>query len=160
MDLWLQNYARLAAEISSAADPEFPGAGAAGGLGFAFLSFTNAVLDSGADIILEKTGLEQKIQNADIVITGEGRLDSQSAMGKGPLAVTVLAKKYAKPVIALCGSIGADAAICNELGIDAYFPILQSVTTLEDALAPETARDNLRKTARQIFRLITTFGRN
>ena len=160
MDQWLRSYARLAAEISPAANPEFPGAGAAGGLGFAFLAFTNAVLESGADIILEKTGLEEYIHNADIVITGEGRLDSQTAMGKGPLAVAALAKKYGKPVIALCGSIGKDAELCNSRGIDAYFPVLQNVVPLEEALSPETARKNLIKTTRQVFRLILTFGRN
>lgn len=160
MDQWLRNYALLSSKVSSHADPEFPGAGAAGGLGFAFLSFTNAVLESGAQIILVKTGLEQHIQNADLVITGEGRLDSQTAMGKGPLAVAALAKKYRKPVIALCGCIGENAEICNGLGIDAYFPILQTVTTLEDALAPETARNNLIKTTRQIVRLIAAIGRH
>ena len=160
MDRWLANFARLAEAFSSKADPHHPGAGAAGGLGFAFLTFTNAVLESGADIILEQTGLEGQIRQADIVITGEGRLDSQTAMGKGPMAVAALAKKYQKPVIALCGCIGRDAGVCNERGIDAYFPILQSATTLEDALNPETAKRNLAATAAQVFRLISTFARN
>ena len=160
MDNWLKHYARLAATVSSRADPDFPGAGAAGGLGFAFLSFTNAVLESGANIILEQTGLEAKIRDADIVITGEGRLDGQTAMGKGPIAVAALAKKYGKPVIALCGCVGDGAQHCNDLGMDAYFPILQTVTTLEDALQPETASANLTATAAQILRLISTFRRN
>lgn len=159
MDRWLHHYAQLAQEISHKADPNFPGAGAAGGLGFAFLSFTNAVLESGADIILEKTGLEQQIRNADLVITGEGRLDRQSAMGKGPMAVAALAKQHRKPVIALCGCIGDGAEICNDLGLDAYFPILQTVTPLEDALDPETARTNLTHTARQVYRLIAAIRR-
>ena len=160
MDLWLQNYAHLAAEISPGADPNYPGAGAAGGLGFAFRAFTNAVLESGADIILEQTGLEQAIRNADIVITGEGCLDSQTAMGKGPMAVAALAKKYGKPVIALCGCIGEGAENCNGHGIDAYFPILRSVTTLEEALQPTTAKENLISTAAQIMRLLSTLRRN
>ena len=75
-------------------------------------------------------------------------------------AIDALAKKYGKPVIALCGCIGKDAEICNERGIDAYFPILQSVTTLEEALTPETAKQNLIATASQVFRLISTFARN
>ena len=160
MDRWLHNYARLAAEVSPKADPNHPGAGAAGGLGFAFYTFTNAVLEPGADIILEQTGLEQNIRKADIVITGEGRLDGQTVMGKGPMAVATLAKKYDKPVIALCGCIGRNAEICNERGIDAYFPVLQSVTTLQEALQPATARRNLTATATQIMRLISTFRRN
>lgn len=160
MDRWLGRFARLAAEISPKADPNYPGAGAAGGLGFAFLTFTNAVLESGADIILEQIGLEQQIRNADIVITGEGRLDGQTAMGKGPIAVAALAKKYGKPVIALCGCIGKDAQRCNSHGIDAYFPIIQSVTTMEEVLKPETAKTNLAATAAQVFHLIRTFRRN
>ena len=160
MDQWLNHYAHIAAKLSPKADPNYPGAGAAGGLGFAFLTFTNAVLESGADIILEQTGLEQQIRDADMVITGEGRLDGQTAMGKGPMAVAALAKQYGKPVIALCGCIGEDARRCNSHGIDAYFPILQSVTTLEDALQPESAKQNLTATATQVFRLIATFRRN
>lgn len=160
MDRWLGRFARLAAEISPNANPDYPGAGAAGGLGFAFLTFTNAVLESGADIILEQIGLEQQLRNADIVITGEGRLDGQTAMGKGPIAVAALAKKYGKPVIALCGCIGKDAQRCNSHGIDAYFPIIQSVTTMEEALKPETAKTNLAATAAQVFHLIRTFRRN
>lgn len=159
MDRWLGCFARLAAEVSDRAKPDFPGTGAAGGLGFAFLTFLNAELESGAHIILSKTGLEQQIQNADIVITGEGRLDGQTAMGKGPMAVAALAKRYDKPVIALCGCIGKDAQICNDRGIDAYFPVLQTVTTLETALTPEIAGQNLMLTATQVMRLILTFTR-
>ncbi len=160
MDQWLARFAQLAAKTSPKANPNYPGSGAAGGLGFAFLTFTHAVLESGADIILEQTGLAQQIQAADIVITGEGRLDDQTAMGKGPMAVASLAKKYGKPVIALCGCVGKDAQICNERGIDAYFPILQSVTTLEEALNPENAKQNLIASASQVIRLISTFRRN
>ena len=160
MDQWLQNYARLASEVSAKADPNFSGAGAAGGLGFAFLSFTNAQLESGSDIILAQTGLEQHIQNADIVITGEGRLDGQTAMGKGPIGVARLAKRYRKPVIALCGCVGDGAELCNQHGIDAYFPILQTVTTMDEALTPQTAEQNLMRTASQVFRLISAIRRN
>ena len=159
MDLWLSRYAAIAEKASAKADPNFPGAGAAGGLGFAFLTFTNAVLESGADIILSKSGLEQQIQNSDLVITGEGRLDGQTAMGKGPMKVAELAKKYGKPVVALCGCVGRDARRCNERGIDAYFPILQTVSTLDEALDPENARHNLTATAAQVFHLISTLGR-
>ena len=159
MDSWLGHYAHLAAEISPTADPDFPGAGAAGGLGFCFLAFTNAVLESGARIILQKTHMEHHISQADIVITGEGRLDAQTAMGKGPIQIAALAKKYKKPVIAFCGCTGEGAEVCNEQGIDAFFPILQTVTTLEEALAPETARTNLIQTAQQAFRLMQAVGR-
>jgi glycerate kinase len=154
MDLWLENYADLALLVSEKADKNYPGAGAAGGLGFAFLSFLNAKLESGIQIILEEMGFEQKIQKADIVVTGEGRLDSQSVMGKVPVGVAKLAKKYGKRVIAFAGCITEDARICNDHGIDAFFPILRGVSTLEEALETDNARENLIATAYQVFRLI------
>lgn len=81
MDQWLAHYAALAGEQYQKADDKQAGAGAAGGMGFAFLAFTNAVLESGIQIVLEETQLEQYIEGADIIVTGEGRLDGQTAMG-------------------------------------------------------------------------------
>ncbi|MBQ7340797.1 MAG: glycerate kinase [Oscillospiraceae bacterium] len=152
MDLWLKSYALLAG-----ADPEVPGAGAAGGLGFAFLAFTNAELKSGIDIVLEEIRLEQEITDADLVITGEGRLDSQSVMGKAPVGVAKLAKKYGKTVIAFSGCVTEEAEVCNDHGIDAFFPVLRTVCTLEEALNCENAYKNLKATAYQVLRL---FWRN
>ena len=154
MDQWLADYAKLAANCSERADAEHPGTGAAGGLGFAFLTFTNAVLESGIKIVLEETKLEQYIQDADIVITGEGRLDGQTAMGKAPVGVAKLAGKYKIPVLAFAGSVTKDATKCNEEGIHAFFPILRGITTLEDAMDAENARRNLMETVEQVFRLI------
>ena len=154
MDQWLADYAKLAANCSERADAEHPGTGAAGGLGFAFLTFTNAVLESGIKIVLEETKLEQYIQDADIVITGEGRLDGQTAMGKAPVGVAKLAGKYKIPVLAFAGSVTKDARKCNEEGIHAFFPILRGITTLEDAMDEENARRNLMETVEQVFRLI------
>lgn len=154
MDQWLADYAKLAANCSERADAEHPGTGAAGGLGFAFLTFTNAVLESGIKIVLEETKLEQYIQDADIVITGEGRLDGQTAMGKAPVGVAKLAGKYKIPVLAFAGSVTKDARKCNEEGIHAFFPILRGITTLEDAMDAENARRNLMETVEQVLRLI------
>lgn len=154
MDQWLADYAKLAANCSERADAEHPGTGAAGGLGFAFLTFTNAVLESGIKIVSEETKLEQYIQDADIVITGEGRLDGQTAMGKAPVGVAKLAGKYKIPVLAFAGSVTKDARKCNEEGIHAFFPILRGITTLEDAMDAENARRNLMETVEQVFRLI------
>lgn len=154
MDQWLDSYASLAREKYPDADPDHPGCGAAGGLGFAFLTFTNAALESGIKIVLEETDLESYIQNADIVITGEGRLDLQTAMGKAPVGVAKLAKKYGKTVIAFAGSVTKDARACNQNGIDAYFPILRSITSLKEAMLPANAKENLADTAEQVFRLI------
>lgn len=154
MDIWLSHYASLAkAKYPYTANPNAPGSGAAGGMGFAFLTFTNAVLESGVKIVLEETGLEQYIKNADIVVTGEGRLDGQTAMGKAPIGVAQLSKKYGKPVIAFAGCVTRDAAECNRSGIDAFFSILQNPCTLEDAMNRENAQANLADTAEQVFRL-------
>ena len=154
MDAWLEKYAEITKSVSDKADRDFEGAGAAGGLGFAFLSYTNAALKSGIDIVLDEIKIEEEIKRADVVVTGEGRLDSQTVMGKAPIGVARLAKKYGKKVIAFCGCTTADAEICNEHGIDAYFPILRSVTSLDEALDINNAYDNLRATAYQVFRLI------
>lgn len=154
MDRWLANYALLARAVSPSADPNCPGAGAAGGLGFAFLAFTNATLRSGIQIVLEETGLEDAIRDAQIVVTGEGRLDAQTVMGKAPSGVARLAKKYGKKVIAFSGCVTEDAELCNDHGIDAFFPILRTVTTLEEALDTDRAYQNLAATAYQVFRLL------
>ncbi len=154
MDGWLKRYAKVTKTVSQAADQAHPGAGAAGGLGFAFLAYTNAKLKSGIDIVLEETKIEEEVKLADIVVTGEGRLDSQTVMGKAPIGVAKLAKKHGKKVIGFCGCTTPDAEACNDHGIDAYFPILRTVTTLEEALDVHNAYDNLRATAYQVFRLM------
>lgn len=154
MDRWLNAYADIAATVSKTADKFGAGVGAAGGLGFAFLSFTNATLKSGIDIILEQTNLENYIKDADIVVTGEGRLDSQTVMGKAPIGVAKLAKKHGKRVIAFSGCVTEDAEVINDHGIDAFFPILRGVVSLEEALYKENARANLTATAKQVFRLL------
>ena len=154
MDAWLENYAELAKTVSSKADKTYAGAGAAGGLGFAFLVFTNATLKSGIEIVLEEIDIEADIKNADIVVTGEGRLDSQTVMGKAPIGVAKLAKKYGKKVIAFSGCVTDDAEVCNEHGIDAFFPVLRCVTTLDEALDTDNAYKNLSATAYQVFRLL------
>lgn len=153
MDQWLEQYAALSKKFYREADANHPGTGAAGGMGFAFLTYTNAVLESGIKIVLEETELEVKIKDADLVITGEGRLDGQTAMGKAPIGVAKLAKQYGKTVIAFAGSVTRDARECNQYGIDAYFPILRTITTLEEAMNSENAKRNLSDTVEQVFRL-------
>ncbi len=154
MDEWLSHYAHLTHDKYPKADMEQAGTGAAGGLGFAFLSYTNAVLQSGVKLILDETRLEDYVKNADIVITGEGRLDGQTVMGKAPIGVASIAKKYGKPVIAFSGCVTDEAVLCNEHGIDAFFPILRTVTTLGEAMKPENARKNMIAAVEQVFRLV------
>lgn len=153
MDLWMKRYSELVKEYNPAANPEAPGSGAAGGLGFAFRSFLQGELKSGVSLILEETNLSEKMQGADLVITGEGRLDEQSAMGKAPIGVAKLAKTQGIPVIAFAGAVAEGAKSCNQAGIDAYFPILRGISTLEEAMEKETARRNLEDTVEQVIRL-------
>ena len=153
MDLWMKRYSELVKEYNPAANPEAPGSGAAGGLGFAFRSFLQGELKSGVSLILEETKLSEKMQGADLVITGEGRLDEQSSMGKAPIGVAKLAKAQGIPVLAFAGAVTVGAKACNQAGIDAYFPILREIITLEDAMKKETAKKNLADTVEQVMRL-------
>ena len=94
------------------------------------------------------------MKDADFVITGEGRLDSQTALGKAPIGVAHLAKKHDKKVLAFAGCLTPDAGVCNENGIDAFFPILRRVITVQEAMEKETARENMIRSVEQVFRLI------
>ena len=154
MDGWLECYAALTKTVNPASDAEYPGTGAAGGIGFAFLSYTNASLVPGIDLILAETKLEDYIKDADVVITGEGRLDFQTAMGKAPIGVAKLAKKYDIPVIAFAGSVTKDATECNQNGIDAFFPILRRICTLDEAMDTANAKANMTDTVEQVFRIM------
>lgn len=154
LDQAMEHYASVAADTLGQDHAEAPGAGAAGGLGFALLSFLNAELTPGIRLILDAVGLEEELKDADVVITGEGRLDHQTAMGKAPVGVAELAKKYGATVIAFAGSVTPDAGACNLAGIDAFFPIVRGVTTLEEAMDSENAKANMRACAEQVFRLL------
>ena len=154
MDKWLAYYAALSREKYPHANMNQAGTGAAGGLGFAFLTYTNAVLESGIKIVLEETELEKYVKDADIVVTGEGRFDGQTVMGKAPVGVAAIAKKYGKKVIAFAGCVTEDAIACNEHGIDAFFPILREVVSLSEAMDTENAAKNMAATVEQVFRLI------
>lgn len=154
MDKALFNYAKKVEAIFPNADMNGGGAGAAGGLGFAFSAFLNGKLIKGIDLVIKETRLEEKIKTADFVVTGEGRLDSQTIHGKAPIGVSRVAKKYNKPVLAFCGCATRDAAVCNDYGIDAFFPIVRGAVSLEEAMDKKVAAQNLQDTARQVFSLI------
>jgi len=157
MDLWLEKYAQLTKKVIPTSDDNIPGTGAAGGLGFAFMSYLDATLESGIELVMKETELESYIKDADIVVTGEGRLDGQSYMGKAPVGVAKLAKKYNKTVIAFSGCVTEDAIACNEHGIDAFFPIVRKPCTLDEAMNIDNAYKNLKDTAYQVFRLIKIY---
>ncbi|WP_216082007.1 glycerate kinase [Citrobacter sp. MGH 55] len=125
-----------------------PGAGAAGGMGAALLGLLGADLKPGVEIVINALQLDRLVADASLVITGEGRLDSQSICGKTPIGVARCAKRYQKPVIALAGGLTQDHQIVHEHGLDAVFSVLTRITTLPEAL--EDAEYNLRISARNI----------
>jgi glycerate kinase len=129
-----------------------PGAGAAGGLGAGFLWFSRAQLRPGVEIVLAATGFEAKVADADLVITGEGRTDAQTAMGKAPVGVAAVAKRHAVPVVCLAGGLieGADAVLAH--GIDALASIVPHPMPLEECT--EHAAQLIEAAAARVCRLI------
>lgn len=133
MDNWLENFARL-----SGFDPFEKGTGAAGGMSFALKNILGAELRSGAEIVMEITGLEDLVRNCDIVVTGEGRIDSQTLNGKAPFKVMKTAAKYGKPVIGICGITGDGYEECLKAGFTKIAPLMHpSMETSEAILSVE-----------------------
>lgn len=150
MDSWIEKFARRFSAESVAGD------GAAGGLGFAFRIFLDGKLVPGINLVLDTIGIDKDLKDADILVTGEGRIDHQTSMGKAPVGIATRAKNLNPKIvtIGLCGSVGDRAEDVNSHGIDAFFPILRSIVTLKDAMKKSAAEQNLYSTALQIFRLI------
>ena len=147
-------YAQVVKAYNGTDYAKTPGAGADGGLGFAFLSFLSGELLPGIELVLNAVEMDKAMEGADLVFTGEGRLDYQTAMGKAPVGIAKMAKKHGAKVIALAGAVIEGAQECNEQGIDAYFPILRQVVTLDEAMDPATARKNMVETTEQVMRLV------
>lgn len=154
IDQNMQHYAAMTAKCLGNDFSESKGAGAAGGLGFAFISYLGGKLMSGIELILDVICFSEDAKEADIVITGEGRLDLQTAMGKAPVGVAKAAKKYGCKVIAFAGTVTEEAIACNDNGIDAFFPIIRGICTLEEAMDSANAKANLSAMAEQVFRLL------
>lgn len=129
-----------------------PGAGAAGGLGAGLLAFLNAELKRGVDIVIKAVELEQYMTDASYVITGEGKIDSQTIYGKTAIGVAKIAKKYHVPVIGIAGLIGEDSDVVYEHGIDVLFSIVPGVVTLEDAFA--NAKEYTTKQSENVARML------
>lgn len=129
-----------------------PGGGAAGGMGAALSAFCGATLRQGVHMVMDALGLETQLRDADIIITGEGRTDGQTACGKVPAGVAELAKRYAKPVIILSGSLEQDADRVYQRGVDAMFSVLARIVTLEEAL--DDAAINIRNAAKNIAQIL------
>ena len=130
----LRNFARVVNNDLKKDVLNVPGAGAAGGAGAGALAFLNASLKPGIEIVIELTRLEEKLKDADLVITGEGRMDGQTVFGKTPAGVAKTAKKYGLPVIAFCGQIGEGAQKARAAGIDAIFSIADGPISYEYSL--------------------------
>ena len=152
LDANLKHFAAITQQATGKDIISIPGAGAAGGLGGAFLGFLNATLKSGIDIVLDAVDYETHLEGASLVITGEGRIDSQTIRGKTPIGVSKRAKAFGNiPVIALAGSVSEDSDVVHEHGIDALFSVVPGVVSLENALAD--ADENLYRTARNVATL-------
>lgn len=158
VDKYLENFSNIVNNVVKKNNVYNEGSGAAGGLGFAFMSFSNATIQSGSQFMINYLGLEETIQDIDIVITGEGKLDKQSFMGKAPIEVAKVAKKYNKKVIFLAGNILDDEF--SELNeddkklIDASFSIQRKFISLNTAMDKKVSKENLENTIVQIFNIL------
>ncbi|MCY9264719.1 glycerate kinase [Bacillus haynesii] len=148
LDQNLKHYAAaVKAELGCEID-SIPGAGAAGGLGAGLCAFLNAELKSGVDIVLDTLSFSERIKGADLVITGEGKIDGQTVSGKTPAGVAKRARSENIPVIAFAGSLGEGCELVYDIGISALFSIVPGISSLENALADGSS--NLTRCARNV----------
>lgn len=148
LDAALQHYGEKIELATGKSVLNVAGAGAAGGMGAALFGLLNARLQPGIEIVTEALKLADAVQGADLVITGEGRIDSQTIHGKTPVGVARVAKRYDIPVIAIAGGMTPDYSVVHQHGLDAVFSVLNRIQTLPEAL--EGARENVRVTARNV----------
>ena len=154
LDKLLGKYHEVTKKVIPDANDTIEGAGAAGGLGYAFKNYLNAELKPGIEIILEMLGADELIKNSDLIITGEGKMDFQTSMGKTPVGIANAAKKYNKKVIAFCGVCDNDAVSVNDRGIDAFFPILNKCMSTNEAMDKKVSEENLYRSVDQVMKLI------
>ena len=152
LDSALANYHDMIEKAYHISVKDIPGAGAAGGLGAGILTFFNASLSNGIDIVLKETQFLQSIKDADLVITGEGKIDVQTIYGKTPIGVAKAAKQFDLPVIGICGSLGKNYQAVYQHGIDTVFSIIETPSELPYLL--ENGERFLTQTAENIARLI------
>lgn len=148
LDKALAHYAHIIARDLQREVLDLSGGGAAGGMGAALYAFCGARLRPGIEIVTDALALDKQLADADLLITGEGRIDSQTVQGKVPVGVAKIARRYNVPVIGIAGSLTADVGVVHRHGIDAVFSVLYKICTLEEALA--NAGENVRMTARNI----------
>jgi glycerate kinase len=131
---------------------EVPGSGAAGGLGGGLMAFLGARLRPGVDIVIDAVKLRRRLRGADLVVTGEGRMDGQTAFGKTPAGVARVARELGIPVIAIAGSLGPDVHRVRAIGIEAYVSALQE--SMDEHLLPSRGPGMLTECAEQVARLL------
>lgn len=148
LDRALAHYAGQIAQVLDLDVLTLEGGGAAGGMGAALYAFCGAHLRPGIDIVTDALHLDVLVADADLVITGEGRIDSQTIHGKVPVGVARVAKRYQIPVIGIAGSLTADVGVVHQHGLDAVFSVLHRICSLDEALAEAGA--NVRMAARNI----------
>lgn len=151
LDAALRRFGEVAARALGEDHAEYPGVGAAGGLGFAARAFLAARFRPGVEVVAELSGLAEAMQGADLVITGEGRLDAQSLHGKTPMGVARIAKAAEVPVVAIAGSLGDGYHKLYEVGIDAAFSLVPGPMPLEQAMGEAAVQ--LRARAADVARL-------
>lgn len=153
LDEGLRNFAEVIRITERKDISDIPGAGAAGGLGGGFLAFLNAKLQPGIRMVLDALHFEERIRGADLIITGEGKLDCQTGMGKVPSGVLQAARKQSIPVIAIGGAV-EDGTSLNAAGFLAALPIQSAPVSLDEAMKPEVACRNIQYTLEQLLRII------
>ena len=134
LDQALKHYAEIAKQTTGRDVTERPGAGAAGGLGAGLLFFTSSQLRPGVQIVLEATNFAEKVKLADLVITGEGCTDSQTAYGKAPVGVAKIAQHYNVPALCLSGSLGPGCEDVLQQGISGIMSIIPKPMTLDECM--------------------------
>ncbi|EGR0102675.1 TPA: glycerate kinase [Vibrio vulnificus] len=148
LDENLAHYATIIKQQLDVDVRDMAGAGAAGGMGAALLGLLNAELRPGIEIVMDAVHLDEIVADADLVITGEGRIDSQTIHGKTPIGVARTAKKHGLPVIGIAGCLSADCGVVHEHGLDAVFAVVNRSVDLPTALAE--AAENVELTARNV----------
>jgi glycerate kinase len=157
LDEGMQSLAEVIKKTTGKDITNYPGAGAAGGMGGGLLAFFNAELKPGTELLLKAIDFSEKIKGADLIITGEGKADRQTAMGKVPYGILKEAQKEHIPVIVLAGSI-ENLPELNKAGFKGIFSIAPGPITLEKAMEPEFAKENITRLVSQLYSVITSFG--
>lgn len=153
LDMGLKHFAGkvLSCNITSVDSSYTPGAGAAGGLGFGFIAFLNARLERGIEMVLDAIGFDSIIEKADLIITGEGRVDSQTLTGKTPFGVLKRAEKQGVPVVAIGGSVTLNSQAALEVGFAGVYAVTPEGMSLETAMRPSVAADNIHNTLKRLL---------